>query len=295
MELRHLRYFEAVARERSFTRAAQSLHVAQPALSRQIRALENELGTALFERDQRPVRLTEAGRLCFQATMQILSSVEQMRHDVQKIGSTRPARFVIGVVGSIMHGGLPETLRRFRHSSQAIEMELVEMNTVEQVRALKDGRIDAGLGRVRIEDAGVRREILVDEPLVAALPLSLSLTEDGKGVTLETLTAYPLIVYPVIPRPSYADQVLDMFRDHGLTPTKVIEVREILTALGLVSAEVGVAVVPSSMQQLHRRDIRYVPLSNAHARSPVILSQRANDASEVGDLFRAIARDVFAN
>ncbi|GGZ05491.1 LysR family transcriptional regulator [Novosphingobium colocasiae] len=302
MELRHLRYFEAVARERSFTRAARLLHVAQPALSRQIRALEEELGTALFEREQRPVRLTEAGRLCYQATTQILAGVQQMRQAVQQLRIAGPARFVVGVVGSIMHGGLPETLRRFREQSHGVELDLVEMTTLEQVGALKDGRIDAGLGRVRIDDAAIRREILLHEPLVAALPVAMALTDPDPGadadrtprVTLEVLARYPLIAYPLMPRPSYADQVLGLFRDHGLAPAKVIEVREIQTALGLVSAEAGIAIVPQSMQQLHRGEIRYVPLADRQARSPVILSQRDNDASAAGDLFRTIARHVFS-
>jgi DNA-binding transcriptional LysR family regulator len=292
MELRHLRYFEAVAHERSFTRAAQNLHVAQPALSRQVRALEAELGTPLFERDQRPVKLTEAGRLCLQTASHILASVENMRRAIQQINQ-RPTQFVVGIVGSIMHGCLPKILRVFREQVPGIELELVDIPTMEQVIALKEGRIDAGLGRVRVDDPEVRRENLIDEPLLAAFPASFNIPEEPGGTRMEALAAHTLIAYPAKPRPSHVDQVLNLFRDNGVIPAKVIEVSDIQAALGLVSAEVGIAIVPSSLKHLHRDDIRYLPLADRHAYSPVFLNQRKTDARPVSDLFRYIARDVF--
>lgn len=293
MELRHLRYFEAVARTRNFTRAAEELGVAQPPLSRQVRALEIELGQNLFDRRERPVRLTEAGRLFYQKAAQIIADTEQLKESMRRFGSTRQRRFVIGVVGSIMYGGLPVTLRQFRQTAGEVEVELVELTTLEQVEALRDGRIDAGLGRIRITDPGVRREVLQEEVLVAALPARHPLATKA-SIDLAEIAAEPLIIYPRSPRPSYADQVLDLMRDHGINVLRTQEVREIQTALGLVAAEAGMAIVPISMRQIRQADIIYAGLNQPDAVSPVILSQRSNDDTSDSRLFRAIARRVFA-
>ncbi|MXP42036.1 LysR family transcriptional regulator [Altererythrobacter soli] len=292
MELRQLRYFETVAKERNFTRAAERLGIAQPPLSRQIKALEDEMGIVLFDRQTRPVRLTEAGRVFYEQAAQILSSVEQLRESMSRIRSVQQKRFVIGVVGSIMYGEMPRIIRRFRRHNPTIEVELVELITLEQVDALKGGRIDAGLGRVRIDDPAIRREILHNEPLFAALPADHQLARASHPLPIHALTNEVLIVYPSQPRPSYADQVLSHFRDHGSRPARVVEVREVQTALGLVAAQAGVAIVPSSMQHLQRDDLAYRPIAHTDATSPIILSQRLSDDSAEAEQFRTIARTV---
>lgn len=294
MELRQLRYFEAVARECNFTRAAKRVGIAQPPLSRQIKALEDEFGIALFDRESRPIRLTEAGRLCYEQVTQILSSLEQLRHGMARFRSAAQPRFVIGVVGSIMHGAMPRIIRNFRAHDPKLDVELVELTTLEQVDALKSGRCDSGLGRVRIDDPAVRREILYEEALVAALPASDPLALEQSPLSIASLTSKVLIIYPSQPRPSYADQVLTLFRDYGARPTRVVEVREVQTAMGLVAAQSGVAIVPASMQYLQSEDIVYRPLLEAEATSPIILSQRINDTSEEARRFREIARQVLS-
>ena len=293
MELRQLRYFEAVAAERNFTRAARKLNIAQPPLSRQIRALEAELGVCLLERGTRPVRLTEEGRLFYEQAVQILSSVEQLRQSMKRVRSMQQKRFVIGVVGSIMHGAMPRIIRDFRDSPD-LEVELVELTTLEQVEALKGGRIDAGLGRVRIDDPAIRREVLYEEPLVAAIPADDPLARQITALPLAKLAGNPLIVYPSRPRPSYADQVLSLLRDHGFQPGRIIEVREVQTALGLVAAQSGCAIVPASMQHLQSGEIAYRALAESDATSPIILSQRQADESGEAVRFRRTARAVLS-
>jgi DNA-binding transcriptional LysR family regulator len=142
-------------------------------------------------------------------------------------------RFIVGV-GSIMQGAMPDMIRRFRDACPQVEVELVEMTTVQQVAALKEGQIDAGLGRVRIEDADILRTVLYAEPLVLAAP-----QEDTAGASLSDVAGKVLIVYPSTPRPSYADQVMALLADRGITPERLIEVREVQTALGLVAAGRG--------------------------------------------------------
>jgi DNA-binding transcriptional LysR family regulator len=291
MDLRHLRSFVTVAAERNFTRAADLLGIAQPPLSRQIRELEIELGVTLFDRSSRPVRLTEPGRLLYEQAVQILTSIDQLTHSIQQLAAQKP-RFVIGVVGSIMHGALPEMIRRFRGQAENTEVELVELTTVEQVAALKAGRIDAGLGRVRIDDPAIRREILFQEPLVAALSSSDVLAKQEDPIGIAQLCEQTLIIYPSRPRPSYADQLLSLLRDHGCRPNRIVEVREVQTAIGLVAAQAGCAIVPASMQHIQRHDVRYAPIAEK-ATSPVILSQRNGDVGPNTEIIREIGRSVF--
>jgi DNA-binding transcriptional LysR family regulator len=138
MELRHLRYFVCVATERSFSRASELLHVAQPPLSRQIQQLEEELGTQLLHRG-RPITLTEPGRYFFEQARTILQRIDEMRTMTQRIGKGERKQFGIGFVASTLYDSLPELIRRFRITMPDVEVALSEMTTLEQTVALKEG------------------------------------------------------------------------------------------------------------------------------------------------------------
>ncbi|MBL8646510.1 LysR family transcriptional regulator [Sphingosinicella xenopeptidilytica] len=293
MELRHLRYFVAVANERNFTRAAERLNIAQPPLSRQVRQLEEELGVDLFDREARPIRLTEAGRLLYEQAVQVLAGVDRIREVLRDQAGKGRKRFVIGFVGSTLYGLLPEVIRRFRECAARSDVSVIELSTIEQIAALKDGRIDAGFGRLRFEDAAIRRIVLAEEPLVAVMPIDHPLAGGGP-VHLEALLGEPLIVYPRPARPSYADQVLGIFHDLGLQPRIVREVREVQTAIGLVAAHVGFSIVPASVQRMKRDDVAYVPIVDSPAHSPIMMIHRAGDVSpELGQLV-AISEALYA-
>jgi DNA-binding transcriptional LysR family regulator len=279
MELRHLRYIVAVANERSFTRAAKVLNIAQPPLSRQIRQLEEEIGAELIDREARPLRLTEAGRLFYEQASRVLSGIEQLRSAMHQLSQAGRRRFVIGFVGSTLYGLLPEVIRRFRDCAGDVDVSLLECSTVEQIAALKDGRIDVGFGRLRVEAPDVRRIVLAEEPLVAVLPVSHPLAERGEALSLIELLAETLIVYPRPARPSYADQVLGLYHDLGVEVTNLIEVHELQTAIGLVAAHAGLSVVPESVQRLRRDDVRYLPIVERNARSPIMMIHRTGDIS----------------
>jgi DNA-binding transcriptional LysR family regulator len=294
LELRHLRYFDAVATERNFTRAAERLGIAQPPLSRQIRDLEIELGVSLFERGTRPVKLTEAGRLFHEQAAQVLANFEQMRQSMKLFAAHEHRRYVIGFVGSVAYGAMPEMIRTFRSAAPQVEVHLVGMTTVEQISALRDGRIDAGIGRIRVEDPGVRRVTLSFEPLVAALAADHPLAVRGGSLALKELVSETLVVYPSQPRPSYADFVLRLLRDHGLRPSRVSEVRDVQTALGLVAAQLGCALVPATMDRLQRSDIAYRALEGTNIHSPIILSTRIGDVSEATRTLEQIGRQIYS-
>jgi len=279
MELRHLRYFVAVAQERNFTRAAEKLNIAQPPLSRQIHDLEEELGITLLDRDSRPIRLTEAGRLFYEHATQVLERVNDLRTMMRRVRDAERPRFVIGFVASTIYAALPALIRRFRAATPELDVSLVEMVSLDQIAALKEGRIDVGFGRIRFDDPAVRRDVLREEQLVVALPLSHRLLEHPGPLNFSDLSREPLVLYPRAPRPSYADQVISIFRDRGLEPQIAHEARELQTAIGLVAAEVGICIVPTSVQRLRRDDVVYRELTEQTITSPIIMSRRVNDRS----------------
>jgi LysR family transcriptional regulator, benzoate and cis,cis-muconate-responsive activator of ben and cat genes len=293
MEIRHLRYFVTVARERNFTRAAEKLHIAQPPLSRQIQQLEEEVGMVLLDRDSRPLRLTEAGRLLYEHAAQVLERFDDLRTMMRRFREAERPRFVIGFVASTIYAALPHLIRRFRAETPGVDVSLVEMVSLEQIVALKDGRIDVGFGRIRFDDPAVRRDVLREERLVVALPLSHPLLEQEGPLSFAELAAEPLILYPRVPRPSYADQVISIFRDRGLEPHIAHEARELQTAIGLVAAEVGICIVPTSVQRLRRDDVVYRELIEQNITSPIIMSRRANDRSHESAVMARIVVEAY--
>ena len=293
MEIRHLRYFVTVARERNFTRAAEKLHIAQPPLSRQIQQLEEEVGMVLLDRDSRPLRLTEAGRLLYEHAAQVLERFDDLRTMMKRFREAERPRFVIGFVASTIYAALPNLIRRFRAETPGLDISLVEMVSLEQIAALKDGRIDVGFGRIRLDDPAVRRDVLREERLVVALPLSHPLLEREGPLSFTELAGEPLILYPRVPRPSYADQVISIFRDRGLEPNIAHEARELQTAIGLVAAEVGICIVPTSVQRLRRDDVVYRELVEQSITSPIIMSRRASDRSHEATVMASVVVEAY--
>jgi DNA-binding transcriptional LysR family regulator len=278
MNLQRFRYFSMVVAEGSFSRAAEKLHMAQPPLSRQIQQLEDEVGARLLHRG-RPLTLTEPGRYFYEQILQVLNRVEDIRSMTRKIARGRVKQFSIGFVASTLYESLPELIRRFRLIAGDVDVALHEMTTLEQMAALKDGRIDVGFGRLRFDDPAITRVVLREEPIIAALPQGHVAAGRSASPTFRDLANEPLIIYPSAPRPSYADQVLSFYRDNGLEPQVAFEVRELQTALGLVAAAAGICLVPQSVRKLGRSDVVFIELNESGLISPIIMSFRTSDAS----------------
>jgi LysR family transcriptional regulator, benzoate and cis,cis-muconate-responsive activator of ben and cat genes len=167
------------------------------------------------------------------------------------------------------------------------------MISIEQIAALKEGRIDVGFGRIHFDDPAVDRLLLRNERLCVALPTEHALVARKGLLALEDLAQAPLIVYPKAPRPSYADQVLALFRDRGLKPPAVHEVRELQTALGLVAAEAGICLVPASVERLRRDNVVYRPLGEQNAVSLIIMSTRKGDGPPEVALMLRLIREIY--
>jgi DNA-binding transcriptional LysR family regulator len=288
VELRHIRYFQAVAQTLNFTRAAERLNIAQPPLSRQIQQLEEHLGTALLERS-RPLQLTEAGRFFYEQSDTLLKQLEQLCENTRRIGQGQRQWLGIGFAPSTLYAVLPELIRELRRDAD-LELGLQEMTTLQQIEALKSGRINIGFGRIHFDDAAIYQEVLREDPLVAVLPVGHHLI--GQQITLERLSKERFVLYPANPRPSYADHVLALFANHGMGIHVSQWANELQTALGLVAAGLGITLVPASVQQQHRADLTYARLEESEAVSPIILSRRAGDISPITQRCLAIISTI---
>ncbi|MCP1576644.1 LysR family transcriptional regulator [Herbaspirillum rubrisubalbicans] len=292
MDIRQLKYFVAVANTRNFTRASEQLHIAQPPLSRQIQLLEEELGVQLILRNSRPLRLTEAGRVFYEQALQILNRLDQLKHATQQIGLNQRQTLSIGFVASTLYGGLPMLVRKLRQHYPEVDIQLLELTSMQQFAALKSGRIDIGFGRIRGNDATVARTVLREERLVLAIPPAFPLATSQQRVSLKELHGQKLIVYPKEPRPSFADHILSLLNDQDIQPAEVHEVREIQTALGLVAAESGLCLIPASARL--RNDLHYRLIDDTRATSPIILTHRINDNAWYIDAVKQLVADMYA-
>ena len=281
MELRHLRYFVAVAEEKSFNKAAERLFISQPPLSRQIKQLEEEIGVTLIDRDNRPLKLTEAGEFFYDHAVQIIKKSDDLRAMTIRKGSFDNS-LSIGFVSSILYGILPKVIARFREVYPNIKIKLYELSSWQQAQGLIDGKIDVGFGRLLFEDASIRRLLLREESLVIAAPIGHYLSsEKCNCVSLIDLTNEHLLLYPTAPRPSFIDYVLELFEARQLKVNNFSEVRELHIALGLVAAGEGLTIVPKTLEHLRSREVSYLPFEDRHLTSPIVMSMRHFDKSEL--------------
>jgi LysR family transcriptional regulator, benzoate and cis,cis-muconate-responsive activator of ben and cat genes len=281
MDLKQLRYFSAVCEAKSFVHAAERINMAQPPLSRSIQNLEHEIGVTLIDRTVRPLELTEAGRFLYEQGQRLLQRAEEIKHATRALGKTKRQFFNIGFVGSTLYGFLPSIIRRFKADFPEVEVGLSEMITLQQQEALLARRIDVGFGRLELgEHPDIERHTILNEPLVLAV-LREHRLRNASTVWLEQVAKEPFILYPSKPRPSFADQVLELFNRHKLKPNVVIEANEIQTALGLVAADIGVTLVPQSVSRLRLGDVVFLSLADSEILSPVIMGFRRDNQTDL--------------
>ncbi|MEG4572878.1 LysR family transcriptional regulator [Microcoleus sp. N3A4] len=265
MELRHLRYFIAVAEELNFTRAADRLHIAQPPLSQQIQHLEAELGFQLFRRTKRTVVLTEAGQVFFEESQKIMQQVDRAIQLGRQTSRGELGQLTIGFVSSASHNVVPAILQAFRTLHPAVKLELREMTTNEQLQRLREGQIDIGFIRPPVEE-GINSEIVFREVLIAALPQTHPMA-DRANVQLRQLSTEPFILFPRSLAPGLYDRIVSFCQQAGFSPIAAQEAIQMQTIVSLVAAEMGVAIVPESMQNFQRLGVVYKPIQEI---SPIV-------------------------
>ncbi|HYD30533.1 MAG TPA: LysR substrate-binding domain-containing protein [Azospirillaceae bacterium] len=294
MDLRHLRYFVAVAEELHFGRAAERLHIAQPPLSQQIKALETELGVRLFHRTKRRVDLTEAGRLFLDEACAVLARAERAVTTAQRAGRGELGRLAVGYTGSTAYNPLvPRIIRHFRESFPTVELTLQDMHTMEQAPALLEGRIDVGFCRPPVPDPDGLLSILplLEEPLVAALPAAHP-QAPAATVTLAGLAHDPFILYPRAIGPGLFDRIVAACREAGFSPRVTQQAPQFASIVGLVAAGLGVALVPTCLEQLRAQGVVYRPLADVHPTSPMAVAFRRGDRSPTAKAFVAVVREA---
>src|SRR5574340_256525 len=245
MELRHLRYFVAVAEELHFGRAAARLGTAQPPLSQQIRQLEGELGVELLARTRRRVELTEAGRVFLDEARGILQRVTQATSAARRAARGETGSLAIGVVASATYGLLPRVVRAFRERHPDVALTMSVMSTGAQVAALRAGQLQLAVARPPFGDETLVAEPLHEEPVVAAIPSGHRLSAK-RSLPLRALAGEPFVLFPRDRRPGWYDFVLGLCREAGFEPVVGQDAPELATALALVAAGDGVTLVPAS-------------------------------------------------
>lgn len=250
MQLRHLRSFVAVAEERQFGRAARRLHIAQPALSQQIKQLEAELGVQLFHRTTRRVDLAPAGEVLLERARSILAAVERAALDAQRADRGEVGTITIGFTGSATYALLPSLASALRATLPGVSVELHgEMLTPSQVEGLLDGSLDIALLRPPVHHQDLAVEVVRREPLIAVLPAHHRLAK-GDVVAVGDLAADDFVVYPSDYRSVVHDAVERLCESHGFIPRAAVEASETSTMISFVAAGIGVAIVPASVAHL---------------------------------------------
>ncbi|WP_221793938.1 LysR family transcriptional regulator [Oceanobacter mangrovi] len=278
MELRQLRYFEAVGRLLNFSKAAEELHMAQPPLSRQIQNLEDELGVTLIDRSGRPLRLTNAGQFFYDQSVQMLARIAEIKRSTQQLGAEQKRWMGIGFTPSVLYTHIPKAIQKFTNNHANVHISLSELTSVQQADALKSGRIDVGFSRLAINEEGIENIILNRDRLMLAVPSEHALAALD-SVTMEQIAVEKVILYPASPRPSLADQILSHFKVRGLELRNTFETNTLQTALGLVAANMGVTIVPQSVRLMQRSDIHYLPIAANGMETQLVMSVRASDDS----------------
>ena len=292
MDLRHLRYFTTLARERNFTRAAEHLNVSQPPLSQQIKALEIELGTLLFVRTSRRVDLTAAGQVFLTHATAILDRVEQACAQTRAVGGGHAGQLDIGSSGSLLLGPLPQLVAGYRRAFPGVSVMLHEMTPATQLTALRDRRLDISFSRTPVVDEHLSAELAWEDPVVAALPRGHRLVARRK-LALKDLASEEFVMLR-LDSSAFAAYLNQCCVDAGFMPHASQHVVESQSIPSLVAAGLGVALVPASLASVHRRGVEYRALAGTAPCADVYALSRRDDPSATVRGFLEKAREILA-
>ena len=293
IDIRQLRYSQAVAEELHFGRPAARLAIAQPALSRQIQQIEEALGTPLLRRTQRRVELLPAGELLLERARAIQQELERAIADARRTGTGELGRLAVGFIHSSTYGLLPSIIGRFRQLYPGIELELHELPITAQHAALLRGTIDMGLVRVQAAPAELEVVPVLPDPFVLALPARHPLA--GRSRTrLKAVAGDPFVMFSKREAPLFHARVQAMCEQAGFAPHVVQHATQIHTVIGLVGAGLGVAVVPASGRNLHPRNVRFVQIADKAEPVHIALAWRRGHETPAARSFRKVTQEVIA-
>ncbi|MEN3270159.1 LysR substrate-binding domain-containing protein [Pseudonocardia sp.] len=284
MELRQIRSFVVLADELHFSRAALRLHIVQPALSKQIKALESELGFSLLSRHQRGVELTAAGRVFRDQVEVMLRRLDRAVDLARATATGRAGALDVGFVRAAMWSVLPSALRDFRLATENIEVRLHELSSATQLQHVRDGLIDAGLVRLPVHDDSLDFEVIYSEPLLVALASNHPLAGEPR-IDLAKLANETFLLLPRRGEPGFYDRCVAQCYEFGFGPTTVEESRGFAAILGMVGIGMGVTLLPSSTGSVGWPNVAVRPLSRASIMLDLALVRRHEPVSPALDRF----------
>ncbi|MBD1834701.1 LysR family transcriptional regulator [Cyanobacteria bacterium FACHB-472] len=294
MELRHLRYFIAVAQELNFTRAAERLHIAQPPLSKQIHDLEVELGVQLFDRTKRPLQLTVAGVIFLEEAMSAIAQVENAVKMAQRASRGEIGRLVIGFTSSMANSFLPDILRVYRDRFPKVELVWRELATSHQLQALRDRQLDVGFFHLTswmLQAADLCLMTIWHESLIVALPATHPLANQPQ-ISLKALAQEVFILPSRQFSPVLSEQLEHLCQQSDISPVVIQEGTMMLTILGLVAGGVGIALLPANAQNLQRKGVVYKNITESTSTIPMAAVWRRDDASATLREFLEVTKEV---
>jgi DNA-binding transcriptional LysR family regulator len=293
MELRHLRYFVAVAEELHFTRAAARLGIGQPPLSQQIQQLEQEIGTALFHRLSRGVELTDAGRVFLHDARAVLAAASRAKADAQRVARGEQGQIRVGFTGSASFNMfVPYSIRLFKERYRGISLSLVENSSPPLNEMLCAGLLDVAFVR---PPYNAREELTVDpvleEEMLLALPNDHRLASAGP-LPLRMVAGDTFILYPRASGPGLYDRIISACQRAGFSPRIGQDAAQLASTVNLVAAGLGITVVPASMTHVHPDSVSYHPIADDTVVAPLGLAYRRNERSAAVKNFIQAVRGV---
>ena len=291
MELRHVRYFVAVAEELNFSRAANKLHIAQPALSQQIQSLEGELGANLFLRTSRRVELTNAGKLFLPKARELLVKAKEAEEAVRRANRGELGTLTVGFVTSAGNACFDKILRRFRSRWPGVDLKLSDMPSGKQTAALREGRIDVGFLRPPIDTSICDSIAVSTDHMVFAIPAKHELAKLNP-VPWERLRGETLLTLPPALNPGFHDALVAECRRAGFAPKLDQEADEVHTLLRLVAAGIGIAPVMSAVANSKMKGIVFRRPAPQGPELPTVAAWRKRDPSPITRAFIALVSEA---
>lgn len=277
MELRHLLYFRTVAEQLSFRKAAASLFISQPPLSRQIKELENELGALLFTRKDKRVTLTDAGKYFKTEVDAIFARLEESKSVVREMHNSASGELKIGYISSVYQSHLADVLISMRSVFPYIKTNLFEIPTLTQVRGLEQGRLDVGILRGPVQSDQLVVQTLFLDPFVVVVPLQKGRSRQERSLA-DRLKASPFIFFSKEIAPHYNDKLIEICARMGFKPDIVHEVNNAHSILQLVEAGLGVSILPYSLkEQYGKLNVSFIDLENMPVSTEVVLAYKRSN------------------
>jgi DNA-binding transcriptional LysR family regulator len=293
IELRHLKYFIAVAEELNFGRAAQKLNITQPSLSRQIQKLEQELAVKLFERLPSQIQLTQAGELFLTEAQQILVKVKQGIQIAQRASRGEIGHLKIGFQGSAVYDIIPNSIRVFRGSFPNVDVIVQPMITREQISAIENNQLDLGFVVPPINHSNLIVETILEEPVIVVLPENHPLAKETE-ITIADLGHEPLILASRDRDCGLFEEIFNLYYQAGLHPNVIYAAREMQVMLGFVAAGMGISLLPAYVQNLQRLGVVYRSLKPHAPIVKLAIAYKSNNQPTLQSFLKIVKQQSFS-